>query len=113
MNCSGNLCHLAITMCLSHIQVQLTKCIVLCMQKITRHILSLSLIFSAMRNYQRAFNETNALFNSIRFNFELKFLIIITDDSGYNFDGAKFNNIPQNPPIPPNVFRSLVYSRGE
>ena len=43
-----------------------------------------------------------------------KLLIIITDDPGYNFDGAMFDNIESVAGLPPNIFVSLIYStRGE
>ena len=74
-----------------------------------------SLFLSAARNYQNAFNEIKKLFNPLRrINPILKFLIIITDDPEYNFDGAKFDNTESIAGLPPNFFGALVYStRGE
>ena len=68
--------------------------------------LSLFLSLSATRNYQNAFNDIRDLFNPLSsINPINKLLIIITDNSGYNFDNAQFNNAP------PNVFMSLIYTR--
>ena len=48
-------------------------------------------ILLATRDYQGAFNNIRDLFNSVTVTKEQ--LIIITDDSAYDFDGATFNNV--------------------